>query len=271
MKLNYNLILIITSSLFLTFSGCSDNQKQVKLKANAYSIKLNDNSTKKKVKDDSSSVAILSTEGKLLKNLKYKYIELNTNRRHSNEPTDYLNYIKGYPLADTIVGDFNGDGKTEKAWFKDMGIKALEDCQQNGAKKSCEGIILFSDKTIKPLNIDNCPMYIFRNEGNLYGDGKDAIGVLPGWFSSACRQYLIFTLNKGRWKLACSPISNTMNMREAGIILIEKDLTKKGWVVIRESVDSYIFRVVKHNIPEEYIRGNSCQWSNVVEQIIKLN
>ena len=167
--------------------------------------------------------------------------------------------------------DFNGDGKTEKAWFKDIGIKALEDCQQNGAKKSCEGIILFSDKTIKPLNIDNCPMYIFRNEGNLYGDGKDAIGVLPGWFSSACRQYLIFTLNKGRWKLACSPISNTMNMREAGIILIEKDLTKKGWVVIRESVDSYIFRVERHNIPEEYIRGNSCQWSNVVEQIIKLN
>jgi hypothetical protein len=270
MKLKYNLILIITTSLVVTFSGCSDNQKQVKQKTKTDSIKLNDNSTKKKVEDDSSSIAILSTEGKLIKNLKYKYIELNANR-HSNEPTDYINYIKGYPLADTIVGDCNGDGKPEKAWFKDIGIKAFEDCQQNGTKKSCEGTILFSDKTIKPLKIDYCPMYIFKNEGDLYGDGKDAIGVLPGWFTSACRQYSVFTLKKGRWKLACSPISNTMNMREAGIVLIEKDQTKKGWGVIRESVDSYIFRVKRYNIPEEYIRGSCCQWSNVVEQTIKLN
>lgn len=91
------------------------------------------------------------------------------------------------------------------------------------------------------------------------------------WLIFLCRQYSVFTFKKGRWKLACSPISNTMNMREAGIILIEKDLTKNGWVVIRESVDSYISRVEKYNIPEEYIRGSCCQWSNVVEQIIKLN
>jgi hypothetical protein len=270
MKLKCNLILIITSTWLVTFSGCSGNQQQVTRETNLDSVNLSDNSTKKELDDFSSFIAIFSTEGKLIKNLKYNYIELNANR-HSNEPTDYHNYIKGYPLADTIVGDFNGDGKTEKAWFKDKGIEAFEDCRQNATKKSCEGTILFSDKTIKPLKIDYCPMYIFKNEGDLYGDGKDAIGVLPGWFSSACREYSVFTLKQGRWELACSSISNTLNMREAGIILIEKDLTNKGWVLIRESVDSYISRVENHNIPEEYIRGSGCQWSNVVEQTIKLN
>ena len=270
MKLKYILILIIATSLVVSFSGCSDNHEQVKHKSNTDYVKLKCTSTKKKLEDDSSSIAILSTEGKLIKNLKYKYIELNANK-HSNKPSDYFNYIKGYPIADTIVGDFNGDGKPEKAWFKDIGIKTFEDCQKNNTKKSCEGTVLFSDKTIKPLKIDYCPMYIFKNEGDLYGDGKDAIGVLPGWFTSACRQYSVFTLTKGRWKLACSPISNTMNMREAGIILIEKSHTKKGWVVIRESVGSYISRHKKNNIPEEYIRGSCCSWSNVVEQTIKLN
>ena len=254
----------------VVFSGCSDSHKELKPKTNTDSVKLNDNSTKKKVKDDSSSIAILSPEGELIKILKYRYIELNANR-HSNEHTDYINFIKGYQRNDTIVGDFNGDGKLEKAWFKDIGTKGFEDCQQNGTKKSCEGTILFSDKTIKPLKIDYIPTYTFKNEGDLYGDGKDAIGVLSGGFPSACKQYSVFILKKRRWKLACSPISNTMNMREAGIILIEKDQTKKGWGVIRESVDSYISRIEKHNIPEEYIRFSSCQSSNVVEQNIKLN
>ncbi len=114
-------------------------------------------------------------------------------------------------------------------------------------------------------------MYIFKNEGDLYGNGQDAIGVLPGWFSSGCREYSVFTLKKGRWKLACSPISNTLNMREAGIVLIEKDPIKNGWVVIRESVASYVSRVKINNISNEYIRGSSCQWSNIVEQKIKLD
>jgi len=266
MKFIYNLMLIISPSLIFTFFGCLDNQQQMKENKYIDSVKQNDNSKINKVSNDSSSIAIISEQGKLIRNI--KYIKSN---RNSNEQSDYFNYIKGYPEADTIVGDFNGDGKIEKAWFKETGIKAFEDCKQNINKISCEGTILFSDKTINPIKIDYCPMQIFKNEGDLYGDGRDAIGVLPGGFSGACRQYSIFALKKGKWKLACSPISNTLNMREAGIILIEKDLTKKGWVLIRESLDSYIYSVEKNKIPEEYLSGNSCQWSNIVEQNIKLN
>jgi hypothetical protein len=229
-------------------------------------VELKGNLTENQSKDDSLSIAILTTDGNLLEYFKYK-----EDNSHDLKENKYINYIKGYPKIDTLVGDFNGDGKIERAWFKDIGLKNYEDCQQNGTKKSCEGTILFSDKTIQPLKIDFCPMHIFKNEGDLYGKGKDVIGVLPGWFSSGCRQYSIYTLKEGKWKLACEPVSNSMNMREAGIILIEKDPTKEGWAIIRESVDSYISRVENHKIPEEYFLGSSCQRSNVVEHSIKLN
>ena len=251
-----NLFQIIIFS-FLTLSGCKQNHQKKKKQE---SIK----------QQQIASIAILSTEGKLIKNFKYKYTE-HTINSDANEVEEYLNYIKGYPKSDTIVGDFNGDGKTEKAWFKEKGIKAFEDCQKNRSEESCEGIILFSDKTIEPLKINMCPMYTFKNEGDLYGNGKDVIGVLPGWFSSGCRQYSLYTLKKGKWKLACTPISNTLNMREAGIVLVEKDPTKKGWVTIRESVDSYVYIFKNHKIPADYVVGSSCQWSNVVEETIKLN
>ena len=257
MRLIYNFLLIISYSLFITFSGCKENQQK---KENPESVK----------QQGIASIAILSTEGKLIKNFKYKYTELTINS-DSNEVDEYLNYIKGYPKGDTIVGDFNGDGNTEKAWFKEKGRKAFEDCQKNRSEESCEGIILFSDKTIEPLKIDMCPIYTFKNEGDLYGNGKDVIGVLPGWFSSGCRQYSLYTFKKGKWKLACTPISNTLNMREAGIVLVEKDPTKKGWVTIRESIDSYVYRVENHKIPDDYVAGCSCHWSNVVEQSVKLN
>lgn len=116
MKLIYNFLLIISYSLFITFSGCKENtSKQPKPE----SIK----------KQYIASIPILSTEGKLIRNFKYKYTELTINS-DSNEVYEYINYIKGYPKADTIVGDFNGDGKTEKAWFKEKGRKAFEDCQK---------------------------------------------------------------------------------------------------------------------------------------------
>lgn len=256
MKPKNNLLNIFIFFTLAIFFGCTENPK----KENPESIK----------QQGIASIPIMSTEGKLIRNFKYKYTELNINS-DSNEVDEYINYIKGYPKADTIEGDFNGDGITEKAWFKEKGRKAFEDCQKNRSKESCEGIILFSDKTIEPLKIDMCPMYTFKNEGDLYGNGKDVIGVLPGWFSSGCRQYSLYTLKKEKWKLACSPISNTLNMREAGIVLVEKDPSKKGWIIIRESVDSYIYRVKNHKIPDDYIAGSYCQWSNVVEQSVKLN
>jgi hypothetical protein len=269
MKLDFKRLILVNFVFVSTFSVCSCIQKEAKWNEKNNDLSnLNVKSNEKSTVEDSLSITILSTDGELIKNLKYGRSDING---QSIEPSEYLNYIKGYPLEDTIVGDFNGDGDQEKAWFKDMGMEGYEDCQQNGTKKSCEGTILFSDKTIKPLKFDYCPLITFKNEGDLYGDGKDVIGVLPGWFNSACREYSIYTLSNGGWKLACPSIGNTLNMREAGIVLIEKDLTKKGWVVVRESIDSYVSDKAATKIPEKYTIGNSCQWSNVVERRIKLN
>jgi hypothetical protein len=269
MKSNFKILILGNVLFFSTFIVCSCNQKnRIWNKKNNDLNKPNVTSKEMTTSTDSLAVAILSTEGELIKNLKYSMID---SKGQSIEQPEYLNYIKGYPLEDTIIGDFNGDGKREKAWFKDMGITAFFDCKENGTSKSCEGTIVFSDKHINPLTIENCPMAMFKNEGDLYGDGKDVIGVLPGWFNSSCREYSVFTMSNGGWKLACPSIGNTLNMREAGIVLVEKDKTKQGWVIIRESVDSYASEEKNSKIPNKYIEGNSCQWSTVVEQRIKLN
>lgn len=248
MKHRYNVIVFAVFFLLFVCARCSNNHNQPKENTNL-------NAT-----EDSSSLVILSTKGEVIKTISWKY----------DTATTYMNDIKGYPHTDTITGDFNGDGKTELAWFEDAGIQAFEDCMRNGTKKSCEGIIHFSNQNIQPLKIEYCPMYIFRNEGDLYDNGKDAIGVLPGWFNSDCRQYVVFTYKKGKWQSVCEPISNSLSMRKAGIPLIEKIPGKKGWVIIRESVDAYTGTVKNHVIPDKYIALSSCQWSHAVEQIIKL-
>ncbi len=159
----------------------------------------------------------------------------------------------------------------KKLGLKKREYKHLKIVNKIVQKNHVKELPFFSDSSIKPLTIDKCPFFTFKNEGDLYGDGKDVIGVLPGWFTSSCRQYSVFTLSNDGWKLVCPSIGNTLNMREAGIVLVEKDPTKKGWVVIRESVDSYVSDENKTRIPDKYIIGNSCQWSNVVERRMKLN
>lgn len=269
-KLKSFLQFILLFILSITYSSCSDHQKQ-KSKSNMNNLDTSNENlkeTKKKNSADSSVIAILSTDGKLIR--EYKYLIDNIKESYSNREPAYNNYIKGYPEGDTIIGDFNGDGKLEKAWFNNNGITALINCEKKGDKKSCKGIILFSNTSLRQLKIDYCPMRIFKNEGDLNGDGKDEIGVLPGWFSSACRSYCVYTYQNNRWIECCEPIANSYNMREAGIVIIEKDKNRKGYAIGRESVDNYISSHTDNKIPFEYIKGSCCLWSNVVEHSIKL-
>ena len=182
----------------------------------------------------------------------------------------YANHIKGFPMEDTIIGDFNGDGKLEKAWFIGRGCNTFKNCEENAGKESCKGIIQFSEKSIRKLVIDYCPMGIFKNEGDINCDGKDEIGVLPGWFTSACRGYSLFTYKKNKWIESCPPVSSSMNMREAGILPIEKDTARKGYAIVRESILGYVGKNPNHKIPPEYTNLSCCSSSNVVEYHFKL-
>ncbi|MFZ4402137.1 MAG: hypothetical protein ACOYO1_19055 [Bacteroidales bacterium] len=137
----------------------------------------------------------------------------------------FANTIKGYKNTDSITGDFNGDGKKEYAVTK-------WDWKINYSDNEIKCDIMFSDKKIPKLHLDQLTGLFLVNEGDLNEDGKDEIGFLPGWGNSGCRNYYVVSLINNKWKYIFD-IPNTIGMRRAGIKLIEKDSTKKGYVYIR--------------------------------------
>ena len=147
----------------------------------------------------------------------------------------YMNSIRGYSIKDTITGDFNGDGFNETAWGTWNVNLNIPDYQMDSLNCVCK--IIFSDKKIPELNIPWCPFGFPQNEGDLNENGTDEFGILPGWYTSACRNYLLFTLKNGKWIEAINPVPTTLGLRNLGIRLIEKVHGKKGFVKIFYSDD----------------------------------
>jgi hypothetical protein len=132
---------------------------------------------------------------------------------------------------DAIKGDFNGDGVFEYAWLvppkiDEEGMECVGDCIS---------YIKFSETTIPPIKINDCISGRPDNLGDLNNDGKDEIGLLPGWFTSCWRAYYVWTLKNRKWIYAVQPISTHCNQWEEGIEPIEIDFNKKGYVLIRYS------------------------------------
>lgn len=99
----------------------------------------------------------------------------------------------------------------------------------------CVAYIKFSDTTIAPIKVKHCIGGKLENLGDLNGDGKDEIGLLPDWFTSCWRDYLVYTYKNNEWINAVPPIPTHCNQWEAHIKPIEKDSLNKGYVVIRYS------------------------------------
>lgn len=145
----------------------------------------------------------------------------------------FANTIKGYEWKGTIEGDFNGDGRKEKAWL----VSDYLACETTLSNKDCRGIIRFSGEGIPTLTASYLPFGLVHNEGDLNDDGSDEIGILPGWFKSSCREYTVYTLRNKKWVKLFSPIHTTESLRAKGIKLVEKVPGKKGFVRIRYSGD----------------------------------
>lgn len=105
------------------------------------------------------------------------------------------------------------------------------DCIDSG----CVAYISFSDTTMKAIPVKHCIGGKLDNLGDLNGDGRDEIGLLPDWFTSCWHDYLVYTFKKGEWTYAVPPIPTHCNQWEAHIKPIEKDSLNKGYVVIRYS------------------------------------
>jgi hypothetical protein len=143
-----------------------------------------------------------------------------TTQQKSEEDSAY----KG-ELRETISGDFNGDGKMERAELY---------CLLNGDAVGYN--LHFSDETVKPLDssvIEYSAMYM-TNEGDLNGDGADDIGLFLHSGESYWGMYAVYTYSDGEWRELLSyghnPGWNDVPMQE----LVRKHPTMPHCVIIRE-------------------------------------
>jgi hypothetical protein len=143
-----------------------------------------------------------------------------TTQQKSEEDSAY----KG-ELRETISGDFNGDGKMERAELY---------CLLNGDAAGYN--LHFGDETVKPLDssvIEYSAMYM-TNEGDLNGDGADDIGLFLHSGESYWGMYAVYTYSDGEWRELLSyghnPGWNDVPMQE----LVRKHPTMPHCVIIRE-------------------------------------
>lgn len=72
------------------------------------------------------------------------------------------------------------------------------------------------------LNIEDASEIHVYDEGDLNGDGINEIGIIPGYTTSACRTYLVYTFKDHRWKLLYE-ISSHLGDRERGIDYVKSE------------------------------------------------
>ncbi len=134
--------------------------------------------------------------------------------------------------ADAIKGDFNGDGKTEYAWINKPKVNA----DNTDCIGPCVVHIAFSDAAIKPIELKGSIGGTLSNLGDLNGDGKDDIGILPDWFNGCWRNYFTYTLKGGDWHYLVEPFATHCNQWEDNIKPLEKISGKPGYLKENYSV-----------------------------------
>ena len=65
--------------------------------------------------------------------------------------------------------------------------------------ESLYGVLKFTNPSIPSINVKQCVSGVPCNLGDLNGDGKDEIGIQPGWVTSSWQVYRIFTLKRTGW------------------------------------------------------------------------
>jgi hypothetical protein len=238
----------IIIGLALSFSGCK------RLKLHKKELKSDSIKYKEDNRLNLDTIAIFSEDYKLIREVEYV---------KTKDWETYESYIKGYPMSDTLTGDFNGNGIKDTAWFH-----RTEDVQYYIDNNECKGLLSFSDDEVKPLDLGNCCGGTFKNEGDLDGNGTDEIGVMCSKAVSGCRYYYVFTYGGNDWKLLIPPIESSLSMREAGIVLVEKDNKNEGHIVVRN-----MLYFNNKAMPKKYLNqgGGSCSRSNVREFRINLD
>ena len=134
-------------------------------------------------------------------------------------------FVKDGKLCETILGDFNGDGKAESA--------ELYRLSKNDVSTDN---IYFTNNSINSIDssvIEYTAMYL-TNEGDLNDDGADDIGFFLHCGQSYWGTYAVYSYVGGEWKLLLSydhnPGWNNTPIQD----LVRKHPTKANCVIIKE-------------------------------------
>ncbi|MFN5415595.1 MAG: hypothetical protein ACK5B9_00960 [Flavobacteriia bacterium] len=157
-----------------------------------------------------------------------------------DETTDLNLQNKKNPLLNSSTfsmdGDFNGDGKKETFTLIKPAFPSEDMVENFGeCKGECNCKIVFSDQSMAPIEINMCIGGTPVNKGDLDGDGKDEIGILPDWWTSCWRSYFVYTYKNGNWDYLVAPISTHCTQWDNDFGFIQKHPSKKGYVIIEMS------------------------------------
>ncbi len=102
-----------------------------------------------------------------------------------------------------IEGDFDGDGKTEKAWLELMDY-------ENGSAYIC-----FGKSSIPKIKVSTYQETIPGNLSDLNGDGADEIGFISCGAGSAWTSYYVYSFMNGKWCKAIDSFSIRFDVWDA--------------------------------------------------------
>ena len=117
-----------------------------------------------------------------------KVIKSNSQKAIGTVP-EYINSINTKSIEFPYVGNFTNTITKDTLKYEVLG----------NAENYSFIIYLNSDKK-KAFKIKDATSFEAYPEGDLDGDGFDEIGILPGWNTSACRIYKIYSFKNNKWK-----------------------------------------------------------------------
>ena len=110
-------------------------------------------------------------------------------------PVDYEVFEGDSLEFNEIVGDFNGDGKMEKAWVNHVDF----DSEENEYIKLK---LSFSDSKYDTVDLGEGLGFALYNIGDINGDSCQDIGMVPYGLMSMWRGFYVWVSNKGHnWRL----------------------------------------------------------------------
>jgi hypothetical protein len=128
-----------------------------------------------------------------------------------SEKPNFLNSLNLPEMDFPAIGHFSSAN----------GIDTLELDVKESEEYLYDFMIFSKNDKKNPLTITIASEIRMYDEGDLDGDGTNEIGILPGYNTSACRNYVVYSFAKHKWKLLFS-VSSHLPDREQGIDYVKK-------------------------------------------------